>query len=99
VSSTEEYIARLTAGADVEVDARKLDAEARLGEALFTGLRLTEGVDLEIIRARHGADIWRRYGNELERFVLAGLLTLDGTRMRLTRKGMLLANDVMAVFV
>jgi coproporphyrinogen III oxidase-like Fe-S oxidoreductase len=44
-------------------------------------------------------DVWQRYGHELDRFVDAGLLDTIGGRLRLTRRGMLLAHEVMAVFV
>jgi coproporphyrinogen III oxidase-like Fe-S oxidoreductase len=45
-------------------------------------------------------DVWERYGPELAQFVDAGLLVHEpGKRLRLTRPGMLLANEVMAVFI
>jgi oxygen-independent coproporphyrinogen-3 oxidase len=73
--------------------------DERLGDALFTTLRLNAGVDVAQINARYGVDVWARYGRELERFVDADLLDVSATRMRLTRRGMLLAHEVMAVFV
>jgi len=44
-------------------------------------------------------DVWEKYEGELARFVDAGLLRHEGARLALTRAGMLLANEVMAVFV
>ncbi len=81
------------------MDVRRLSADERLGDALFTGLRLNDGIDLDLVGARYGVDVWRRFGAELEPFVEAGHLRRDGSRLRLTRQGMLLANEVMAVFV
>jgi oxygen-independent coproporphyrinogen-3 oxidase len=66
---------------------------------LFTGLRLSGGIDLETVRRRYGVDVWEKYGTELARFVDAGLLRHDGARLSLSRAGMLLANEVMTVFV
>jgi coproporphyrinogen III oxidase-like Fe-S oxidoreductase len=64
------------------------------------GLRLSDGVDLRDIRLRHGVDVWARYGPELDRFVAAGLLVHEpDRRLALTREGMLVANDVMVVFI
>jgi oxygen-independent coproporphyrinogen-3 oxidase len=60
---------------------------------------LSEGVDLAAIESRYGVDVWRRYANELARFVDAGWLIHDPPRLRLTRRGMLLAHEVMSVFV
>jgi oxygen-independent coproporphyrinogen III oxidase len=100
VSSTTEYIDRIAAGRDVRVERRTLDDEERLEEALFMGLRLSEGLDVARVRHEHGIDIWDRYGQDLARYVTAGWLAHEpGRRLALTRNGMLLANDVMAVFI
>lgn len=100
LNSTTEYIERVTAGQDVRLDRRPLGATERLEEALFMGLRLTDGLDLAAMRRRHGIDIWEHYGQDLAAYVTAGLLIHEpGRRLALTRDGMLLANDVMAVFI
>ncbi len=100
VSGTTDYIDRVRAGTDVRLDRRVLTAEEKLEEALFMGLRLADGVDLAAVSGRHGIDIWARYGPDLAPYVSAGLLVHEpGSRLRLTRRGMLLANDVMAVFI
>ena len=62
-------------------------------------LRLSAGVRLQRIRDVYGVDVWAEWGTRLERFVEAGLLPHDGLRLRLTRAGMLLANDVMSTFL
>ena len=100
VSGTAEYVERVKNRQDVRLDLRVLDPVERLEEALFMGLRLVDGLDLAGIRARHGVDVWSRYGDELGRYVEAGLLIHEpGRRIALTRQGMLLANDVMTVFI
>ena len=99
VSSPEDYIDLVNRGESTAIDARRLTGEERLGDALFTGLRLADGVDLAAIRARYDVDVWERYGRELEPFVQSGLLARDGSRLWLTRSGMLLAHEVMTVFV
>ncbi len=100
VPAVAAYMALLDAGADVRLDRRRLGVEERLEEALFMGLRLTEGVDLQAVLTRYGVDVWQRYGRDLERYVAAGLLVHEaGRRLALTRPGMLLANEVMTVFI
>jgi oxygen-independent coproporphyrinogen-3 oxidase len=99
VASTSEYIALVAAGGQLAVETRPLSTQARLEEALFMGLRLTRGIDLASIEARYQTDVWRAYCTELQPFVDQGLLIYDGGQLRLTRPGMLLANEVMAVFV
>jgi oxygen-independent coproporphyrinogen III oxidase len=98
-SSTQEYVDQVARGEPVAVDIRRLTPEEQLGDALFTALRLVDGIDGNAIQTRYGIDVWRRYGTDLEPFIEAGCLRRDGTRLSLTRQGMLLAHEVMTVFV
>jgi len=100
LSATAEYVERIAAGADVRLDRRRLEPLEQLEEALFMGLRLVEGIDLQLMLQRHAVDIWARYGQDLAQFAQAGLLVHEpGRRLALTRSGMLLANEVMSVFI
>ena len=99
VSATEEYVERIGRAEPTAVDVRHLSHEERLGDALFTGLRLVEGVDEAAVARRYGVDVWQRYGAELEPFLESGVLLRMGGRIRLTRQGMLVAHEVMQVFV
>ena len=99
VASTAEYVRRLEQFEVPAIDRRMLSSEEHLGDALFTGLRLTEGVNLDAIRATHGIDVWARYGADLEPFLQGGILRREGPRLWLTRQGMLLAHEVMSTFV
>jgi coproporphyrinogen III oxidase-like Fe-S oxidoreductase len=56
-------------------------------------------VDTAALGARYGIDVLARWGDGMAPYVEAGLAGLDGARLRLTRSGMLLANEVLAVFV
>jgi oxygen-independent coproporphyrinogen-3 oxidase len=99
VSVTGEYVDRISAGQPIAVDVRTMTTSERLEEALFTGLRLTEGVNIGAAGRRYGIDVWDRYGADLQAFLAAGVLRHEGERLRLTREGMLVANEVMQVFV
>jgi oxygen-independent coproporphyrinogen-3 oxidase len=99
VASPVEYIAAITRGEAAGIDQRTLSQAERLEEALFMGLRLTAGVNLTLVGARYGVDVWARYGPDLARFAEQGLLIYDRGNLRMTREGMLLANEIMAVFI
>jgi oxygen-independent coproporphyrinogen III oxidase len=100
VPATMEYVLRIERGESPVAERRALSRQERLEDALFTGLRLAEGLDLETISTRYGLDVWQRYGPDLVPCVEGGLLVHEpGRRLRLTRSGMLLANEVMAVFI
>ena len=98
-SSTEEYISAVGNGDPLVVERRELSETERLEEALFTGLRLSAGLNLDAMEVRYGVDIWARYGHALEPFARTGLLLYDGASVRLTRAGMLLAHEIMTVFI
>lgn len=99
VSSVDDYTRLVGAGAPLREDVRRMTMRERAEEAIFTGLRLERGLDLGWCADRYGVDVWREYGTELQPYLDAGLLTHDAGRLRLTRPGMLLANEVMTVFV
>jgi oxygen-independent coproporphyrinogen-3 oxidase len=99
VAAADDYIDRIGRGVATAVDTRTLSSVERLGDALFTGLRLTDGVNLDAVNARYGVDVWQRFGAELEPFIEGGLLVKSANMVRLTRRGMLLAHEVMTVFV
>ena len=99
VTETGAYIDRVEGGTSPVASCRTLSAEERLTDTLFLGFRLFEGVDMTAVEQRFGVDVWARWGDELAPFVDAGLLTRDRGRLRLTRSGMLLASEVMCVFV
>ena len=99
IASTEDYVAAVVAGRPVETERRVLSDQERFEEAVFTGLRLAKGVALDTVRSRYGVDVWDRYGEELRPFVDQRLLIYDDGAIRLTREGMLLANEVMTVFI
>jgi oxygen-independent coproporphyrinogen III oxidase len=99
LSSTTEYIAAVASGGQTGVERRELTDREALEEALFMGLRLTRGIDVHTVKIRYNADVWEIYGAELKPFREAGLLIYDGRLLRLSRAGMLLANEIMSQFL
>lgn len=78
VRTLERYIASVVAGEATEAGSEVLDAATRRLEGLQLALRMSEGVAAEAL-AVDGLD---------------GLVETDGRRVRLTRRGRLLANEV-----
>ena len=98
-SETERYVAVVNDGGAVVSQRHQLTPEERLGDALFTGLRLVEGLDLDRVRLRYGVDVMERYRPAIAVFLDQALLVHESQHLRLTRPGMLLANEVMRTFV
>jgi oxygen-independent coproporphyrinogen-3 oxidase len=63
-------------------------------EALLAGLRLAEGVDPRVLRARYGADLVMPDDGLIDLLRREGLLERDPVRLRLTRRGRLVSNEV-----
>lgn len=99
VTATAEYVQRIGAGAEPVSERSVRPTEERLQDALFMGLRRSAGIDLESIGRRYGVDVWERYGEALAPYLQADLLRKAGARLQLSRRGMLLAHEVMSVFV
>jgi oxygen-independent coproporphyrinogen-3 oxidase len=99
VSATENYIQRLSSGTSPAIDERGLSARERLEEHLFTGLRLSAGINRVAVREMHRIDPWLAYGEALTPFVDAGLMWTTQDHFGLTRRGMLVANDILVTFV
>jgi len=72
------------------------DAEARAREALVLNLRLAEGVRLAEFDARWGTRAAAWVESDLRDPLDAGLLEYDGSTVRLTERGFLLANEIFA---
>ncbi len=99
VAATADYIDRIEAGATVVVGERVLSPSERIEEALFTGLRLTAGIDVASFADRFGIDPWASHAVALEPFAAAGHLWRTEDGFGLTRTGMLVANEILQVFV
>jgi oxygen-independent coproporphyrinogen-3 oxidase len=78
---------------------RRLTPRERAAEALFTGLRRREGVEIAAFRERHGLDPLAEWREGLDSAAEAGLVVLEAGRLRLTDRGMLLSNEVFQAFV
>ena len=99
VAKTETYIERIDAQGNAISERNELSEEDRAAEALFMGLRLSEGIDLTAFRSEYGVDVMARYGGELPRLADAGLIDIGGGRLVLTDAGRLLSNEVFVSFL
>ncbi len=99
VASTTEYVEIIDRAGDVTRGRQALSPEARVEEALFTGLRLNRGIDRPSFAHRFGLDPWSRYGDTLAPCIDDGLVWARGQQFGLTRRGMLVANEILVTFV
>ncbi|HTE84994.1 MAG TPA: radical SAM family heme chaperone HemW [Dehalococcoidia bacterium] len=74
--------------------SERVDELMAMSDTAILGLRLLDGVSLTEFRRRHGCKLLDIYGDEVRECVGLKLLTQEGDRLRLTRPGLLLANEV-----
>ncbi len=94
LSSTSEYVARVEQGLPVGQNEHVLSDTERIEEALFTGLRLTSGIDCREFRQRFGLDPWVTYVDVLAAPLEADLVWRSDNAFGLTRQGMLVSNEI-----
>ena len=70
------------------------DAATLRADAIILGLRLLEGVADGEFEARFGTSLRKSFGPVIERHLGLGLLEWSGARLRLSERGLLLANEV-----
>lgn len=68
-------------------------------ETIFTGLRLVEGLSKKLFRRVIGHEIREVYGPQIDKTIRQGLLEETEEAIRLTKKGLDLANAVMREFI
>ena len=66
---------------------------------MFLGLRLLEGVTLDAFREKYQVDLQTIYGDVLQPLLEKEYLEWAEDRIRLTSKGLLMANDVFEQFL
>jgi len=99
VSSTTEYINKISAGETPISETNRLSPADCIGDALITGLRLTSGVETRTFSQRYGVDPWHAHQEVLTPCVEDGLIWRTDQAFGLTRRGMLVANEIMLTFV
>ena len=78
------------------IERTELNDEDARSEAVFLGMRLMRGIDLEDYRKRFGKDLLAEFDREIDRLAGAGLVRVDEQFLRLTGRGALLSNEVFA---
>lgn len=94
------YIQRIQQGQSPEAGGETIDGRLAMGETMMLGLRLVqEGVSDARFAARFGLSLDEAFGREIAFLADRGLLEKLRERVRLTREGRLLGNQVFAEFL
>ncbi|MEE8170199.1 MAG: radical SAM family heme chaperone HemW [Phycisphaerae bacterium] len=100
VPDVKRYIDAVLHGADGLVfETEQLDAEARACETAIQWLRLLDGIEIGEFHRATGFDPLALFHDAIERFVSSGHLEVAADQVRLTRRGLPVANVVMREFL
>jgi oxygen-independent coproporphyrinogen-3 oxidase len=97
--SPESYMQSLAAGILPQEELSTVTKREAMAETLFLGLRMLEGIDSEQFCKEFGVTLQEAYPTEFPGLLADGLLELHKGRVRLSRRGLILANQVFLKFI
>lgn len=92
--STTTYLKRVAAGESAVFEQEELTAEERAHELLVLGLRRLEGIERSSFATKSGFQVDQLAGKAIRKFVELGLLSDNGSRVKLTREGLFVSDGL-----
>jgi putative oxygen-independent coproporphyrinogen III oxidase len=92
------YMSKISESGQAVIDAEESDLSRAAGEYMFSGLRLMEGISLKAFSVRFGKNILALYP-QISGWVSEGFMETEGEWLRLTHRGILVANSIFVHFV
>lgn len=77
----------------------KISFEEMIKEAIFLGLRLSNGISIKQFKEKYYFDIMEFYQKEINKHIENGFMTYEEDFLKLTKEGRLLSNSILADFV
>lgn len=99
VADVAEYVAAIEAGRSPRAEEEQLPPDRQMGETMMLGLRLRAGVDRGAFARRFGRDPAEVFADIVATQQDAGTLELTPGAIRLSDRGLLIADTVLAEFL
>lgn len=80
-------------------EENKLSEKDKIEEFIFMGLRMNEGINLEVFKERFKVDFYELYKDVLDKLLERELIKLDKFNLSLTQKGREISNSVFIEFI
>lgn len=97
VRNNHQYIRSIQSG-EFAPECEAIDRVTAYNEYLLTRLRTTDGIDPQELNAQFDIDFNATFKPQLEELIAEQKIVIDGSRIKLTRKGFLWADDIAAQF-
>jgi oxygen-independent coproporphyrinogen III oxidase len=94
VRGTKSYMQRVAEGRSVVVEDETLAGADARSQTVVLALRTLRGMGRDDYRSRYGRDLLDDFGADITPLQDAGLLAVTDGRLHLTRRGVMLANEV-----
>ncbi|MEE2821505.1 MAG: radical SAM family heme chaperone HemW [Acidobacteriota bacterium] len=94
-----EYIETAPSGQTTRASEETLNVRKALGEEIMLGLRTEEGISPTVLSDRYSCDVPALFSQTFKALRANGLLLQENERVKLTRRGKMLANDVCSLFL
>jgi oxygen-independent coproporphyrinogen-3 oxidase len=98
ISSLNQYIKMISNGSTAVVFSEELNRETIEFEYIFLSLRTYRGIDTEYFKTRFGFSFYHNYRSLIDDLVSNGFARIEGKYFKLTRKGMLISDEILPYF-
>ncbi len=96
----ETYCGAIEQGGEAASRTELIDDQTQRGETMMLGLRLRQdGVNAESFQRRHGMSLREAFGDTIDDLQTIGMIVSTRDGIRLSDRGLMLANDVVARFL
>ena len=99
IKNVKEYISSVKSKKELICFSETLPQKKRASEILIMALRMTSGISRKEFTKRSGFDLSELFEKQLHNLTQAGLINYDDERVKLTRRGLSMADSVMMEFV
>ena len=75
-----------------------IDKNTQFSEEMILGLRLLHGINIDFVNKKYEKDILNDF-KDIEKYIKNGYLIVEDGFLHLTKKGLLIANDIFEIFI
>jgi len=93
------YIEGIREGRPALAEDHLISPDEALAERMILGLRLVKGLDLQKVSEEFGIDVEKKYKKSLDTLLRKNLIKYEGKVIKLTERGIDLANSVFVEFI
>jgi oxygen-independent coproporphyrinogen-3 oxidase len=99
IDNIEEYIERIKKHENIIEEIHVNNTKDDMEEFVFMGLRMVEGIQINEFKERFGKDIYKVFGEVIEKNIKKELLISDSGKLYLSPRGIEVSNYVMSDFI